>query len=64
MTFHWQVPISGQLKTGEVAHLFVRSGKTNVQVRTACGKLVTPGFAKPATKRSVKCKKCEGKETK
>jgi hypothetical protein len=56
----WQVPLRDQLPGPrlKVAHWFDRSGKKNQLVKTTCGQLVNPGFAKPASAKSRNCVTC------
>lgn len=60
----WRVPISTQQPSGRwTSHLIEVSKKTNVLVKTACGKLnVNPGFARKGLNTTVHCKLCERKE--
>ena len=49
----WQLPISSM----RVAHYFHQSRRTGRLVKTACGRLVNPGFAIPWCK--MKCVYCK-----
>ena len=56
----WQVPISNQhvLAKYDLAHLFELTRQRGVQVRAACGKMVTPYFAMPPRLGVRRCKFC------
>jgi len=57
----WQLPISSMRPDGDgrVAHYFELSQDTHRQVRTLCGRIVTPGFAHQAHDETKHCEKCE-----